>query len=75
MVQGIKNKDIARFNNACNRLAKIIEEIQEYNADAHIFCNMDELDLHGRRYDSDKEYHNADAVSSVFIKGTDCGER
>ena len=75
MKQKIKNKDIKRFKKACERLAKIIEDIQKYNPDAHLFCNMDSLELHGFRYDSAIDYHNADAVCDVFVKGTDCGER
>lgn len=75
MVQGIKNKDIIRFENACNRLEKVMEDIQAYNPKAHIFCNMDSLELHGCEYDWDDEFHKAEAVASVFIKGTDCGER
>lgn len=75
MEQKIKNKDIKRFEKACERLAKIIEDIQSYNPDAHLYCNMDELELHGFSYDSDTDFHNADAVCSVYVKGTNCGER
>lgn len=52
-----------------------MEDIQEYNPDAHMFCNMDCLELHGYRSDRDEDYHEAEAVVSVLIKGTDCGER
>lgn len=75
MRQGIKEKDIKKFQNACERLAKVIEDIQEYNPEAHMFCNMDYLELHGYRRDRDEDYHKAEAVVSVLIKGTDCGER
>lgn len=75
MIQGIRNKDIARFKNACERLAKVIEDIQAYNPDAHLFCNMDNLELHGFSYDNEYDSHNAEAVASVYVRGTDCGER
>ena len=75
MKQGIKEKDIKKFQNACERLAKVIEDIQEYNPEAHMFCNMDSLELHGCRCDGEKDYHELEAVVSVLIKGTDCGER
>lgn len=75
MVQGIKNKDIQRFKNACERLQKVMSDIQAYNPEAHIFVNMDDLELHGKLYDSDKEFHFAEAVVSVHIDNTDCGER
>ena len=75
MVQKIKNKDITRFKKACEHLARVIEDIQEYNPDAHLFCNMDDLELHGCRYNSDTDYHKVDAVVSVHVRGTDCGER
>lgn len=75
MLQKIKNKDIVRFTKACERLAKVIEDIQEYNPDAHLYCNMDELELHGYRYEYDDDFHNAEAVASVYVSGTNCGER
>ena len=75
MKQGIKNKDIKRFENACNRLAKVIRDIQEYNPNAYLFCNMDELELHGCYYNDDDDFHNAEAATSVFVPGTNCGER
>ena len=75
MIQKIKNKDILRFKKACERLAKVIEDIQEYNPDAHLFCNMDNLELHGYSYEYGDDYHDAEAVVSVYVKGTDCGER
>jgi len=36
---------------------------------------MDELELHGHQYDSDDDFHYADAAVSVYIRGTNCGER
>ena len=75
MKQKIKNKDIKRFEKACERLAKVIEDIQEYNPDAHLYCNMDDLELHGFRYDNEREDHFAEPVARVYISGTDCGER
>lgn len=75
MVQNIKNKDIKRFQNACERLAKVMEDIQEYNPDAHMFCDMDFLELHGCNRNGERDYHDLEAVVSVYVKGTDCGER
>lgn len=75
MIQNIKNKDVIRYTKACEKLAQVIRDIQEYNPDAHIFCNMDGLELHGYHNDSDTGFHNADAVVSVYILKTDCGER
>lgn len=75
MKQGIKNKDIERFERACERLAKVLDDIKEYNPNAHIFCNMDNLELHGLQYDNDTDFHYADAVVSCYIEEMDCGER
>ena len=75
MKQKIKEKDIVRFKKACERVAKIMNEIQEYNPDAHLFCNMDDLELHGCRYEDSKDFHEADAVVSIYVRGTTCGER
>lgn len=75
MVQKIKNKDVRRFEKACERLAKVIEDIQEYNPDAYLFCNMDVLELHGIQYDSDVDFHDAEPVAAVYVTSTNCGER
>lgn len=73
MKQGIKNKDIARFEKTAKKLATIMEEIQEYNPNAFMFCNMDNLELFG--IENDGDIHNAEPLVSVFVKKTDCGER
>lgn len=75
MKQGIKQKHIDQFVKTCEKLKKVMEEIQEYNPDAHMFCNMDDLELHGIEYKFDDDFHNADAVAKVYIPGTSCGER
>lgn len=75
MVQGIKDKDIKRFEKTCEKLAKIMEDIRQYNPNAGIFCNMDSLELHGYEYDNDNEFHYADPVISCYIEKLNCGER
>ena len=75
MKQGIKEKDIVRFEKACERVAKIMRDIQKYNPNAHMFCNMDSLELFGVNRESDIEYHEFEPIVSVHVPNTDCGER
>ena len=74
MKQGIKNKDIERFEKAAERLKKVITDIQEYNPDAFLYCNMDSLELHGIAQGK-QDFHLAEAAAQIHIPRTDCGER
>lgn len=73
MIQGIKNKDILRFEKTAKKLASIMEEIQEYNPNAFMYCNMDNLELFGDENDGD--IGKTEPVASVYVPKTDCGER
>lgn len=66
MRQGIKEKDIKDFIKYVNKLDELIERIQEYNPDGHIYVNEDTFCLRG-------SYDNKDNIEEVWVRGTDCG--
>lgn len=75
MRKGIKEKDIRDFEKYANKLDETMKRILEYNPNAEIFLNMDNLELFGKSFTGNGTYMEENKVSGVWIRHSSGGEK
>ena len=76
MRKGIKEKDIRDFEKYANKLDETMKRILEYNPNAEIFLNMDNLELFGNKsFTGNGTYVEENKVSEVWIRHSSGGEK
>lgn len=79
MQKGIKEKDIKDFEKYAKKLDEVMKRILEYNPNATIYLNMDNLELHGNmpfyNFGSNCLYTDEYLVADVWIRSSSGGEK